>query len=103
MLDHENLNAILRAFPEINPTWLLTGEGPTSIEELNFDLELLRNVISILDNCFDILEENELTMEIDKKAKWIAFFYEEFMHKPSSEKTRKKIEDKIYRFLELSK
>lgn len=87
----------------VNINWLLTGEDQVFISALKFDLELLQDVMAVMEKVFDNLQEqHEMMMYPDKKAKWIAFFYEEFMGKAAAEKTKEKVEEKIYRFLELS-
>lgn len=87
----------------LNPNWLLTGQGLVYIPEREtVDAELLRNVIEVFENGIkEITQRRELAAKPEKKAKWIVYFYEEFMKKTAEEKTKEKIEEKIYGVMKL--
>ncbi|MEW6594157.1 MAG: helix-turn-helix transcriptional regulator [Thermodesulfobacteriota bacterium] len=95
------LAGLARLGVDIN--WLLTGEGNSLVQKSEFDVELLKNVIFVLDNLLSNTDRNnELNMSLEKKSKWISYFYDEFMQKTVKERTIENIKDKLYRFLELS-
>lgn len=87
----------------LNPNWLLTGQGLMHIPEREtVDADLLRDVIAIFETGIkEITQRRELAAKPEKKAKWIVYFYEEFMRKSAEERTKEKIEEKIYGVMKL--
>lgn len=88
---------------KLNPNWLLTGQGAILISEREtIDAELLNNVICVFEDCITkIDQQRSLVISPEKKAKWIVFFYEDFAGKSATEKSKEKVEEKIYAVMKL--
>ncbi|MBE2888987.1 helix-turn-helix domain-containing protein [Geobacter anodireducens] len=76
----EELNKVLTAFPDINPTWLLTGEGPmkrgdTSGTSPPLDEELLQAVLEAVE---EYLDQVKGRLKPAKKAQLVAALYDIF-------------------------
>lgn len=72
-MSEENTTKFLAYYKEINPEWLLTGNGKMlkdmSIDEVNETLPIYSNV-DYKEKYYELLEENrELRLKIDKQAK----------------------------------
>lgn len=90
----------------LNPNWILTGEGPIQIGEGNppsslsedvkqFDVNLLKKVIEIVEKR---LEGKEPALSLEKKAELISLLYEDVLR---DESLRDQIDPKAQRLLKL--
>lgn len=80
-----DLGGILRAFPDINPTWLLTGEGtmhrdlderpaePCTEDQIGWDPQLMHD---ILDEYETAMGEQKVYILPEEKAKMYVQLYE---------------------------
>lgn len=78
--DSADLNKILTTFPDINPTWLLTGEGEIrrgkgAVVGEALDEDLLEAVLEAVEEYLDHVEGS---LKPAKKAKLVAVLYDMF-------------------------
>lgn len=66
-----------------------------------FDANLLKDVIAVFESCIKKLNNRDLEINPENKAKWIVFFYEDFVGKSATEKSKEKVEEKIYAVMKL--
>lgn len=76
----EELNKVLAAFPDINPTWLLTGEGEIrrgkgAVVDAALDEDLLEAVLEAVEEYLDHVDGS---LKPAKKAKLVAALYDMF-------------------------
>jgi len=81
--NQEDLCSILSVSKNINPTWLLTGSGPQTINGVDTSGELSFSLLAqILEAIEEHLEESGLTLPPEKKARLACALYELVADKP---------------------
>jgi transcriptional regulator with XRE-family HTH domain len=90
--DIEDLNKILTAYPEINPAWLLTGEGQVKKELGNINERIMCAVIEVIEES-DIFAN--LSLPPEDKAKFIVETYKYFLKDKDKENIDKELVKKM--------
>jgi len=97
---------MLRMKFDVNPDWLITGEGPMHIEDgrtAGYDFELLEKITNILDGLEWVLEKRGREMNFETKKGWIKYLYKQLKQENTAEITRDKVEGVIVEVDELKK
>ena len=80
---------------DINPYWLLKGEGEIEEVSMSLKLDLLREIIQTVE---ELSREKKLSLQPPEKAKLIVFSFEELLEN----KTKKEdLEERVLRLMKL--